>query len=332
MVITMKDIAKMAGVSVVTVSRALNNKPDINQKTKDSIIQIAKDLDYTPHGLARSLITRKTNTLGIIIPNNQDPFYAAVVDGISNESREREYSVILCNSHGDPDEELRMLRLLREKRVDGMLVYPTQEDDRYIDVLRQSPIPFVFLNRHTDALECDYVMNDNIHGAFSAVDELIRKGYRRIVYICARPDASSGKERIAGCKAAIKKHGLDSRNLRIMTCEETTHSCYAIVKGIIGDTSSKPDALFLWDDRLAIGAIKALLEENLRIPADMAVVGYDDIEISEFLYPSLTTVRQPTYQIGETATRILIDKLESQDLADPQRIVLKPELIVRETT
>ncbi|UCD36982.1 MAG: LacI family DNA-binding transcriptional regulator [Fidelibacterota bacterium] len=331
MPVTMKDIAQMAGVSVVTVSRALNDKPDINEVTKESILRIAQDLNYAPHDLARSLITRKTKTIGIIIPNNEDPFYAKIVGGISAESRERGYSVILCSSRSDADEELRLFRVLREKRVDGMLIYPAQEDDRYIAELRNIAIPYVFLNRHTDELACDYVMNDNVHGTFSAVSELIRRGYRNIVYVCAKPTASSGEERIKGCQMAAEQHGLAAESLTVLTCEETIQSCYQLVKGVIQDKTPPMDAIFLWDDKLAIGAIKALLEAGLRIPQDIAVVGYDDIEISEFLYPSLTTVRQPTYQIGQTATRILLDKLETDGGLAPRQIILKPELIIRDT-
>jgi LacI family transcriptional regulator len=331
MAITMRDIAKRAGVSVVTVSRALNNKPDINETTKESILKIAHDLDYAPHDLARSLITKKTKTIGIIIPNNEDPFYAKIVGGISNEIRERGYSVILCSSHSDADEELRLFRLLRGKRVDGMLIYPAQEDDRYIAELKNIDIPFVLLNRHTEALECDYVMNDNVHGTFSAVSELISRGYRQIVYVCAKPMASSGQERIDGCKMAIKKHRLPPASLSILTCDETIQSCYELVKNLNQDPDREFDALFLWDDRLAIGAIKALLEDDKQIPGDVAVVGYDDIEITEYLFPSLTTVRQPTYQIGKTATQILLDRLESKEDLEPQQVILKPELIVRDT-
>ncbi|UCH11054.1 MAG: substrate-binding domain-containing protein, partial [Fidelibacterota bacterium] len=230
------------------------------------------------------------------------------------------------------DVELQLFRLLRAKRVDGMLIYPAQEDDRYIDELCHISIPFVFLNRHTDALQSDYVINDNIHGTCSAVSELIQRGYKQITYVCAKPMASSGKERIKGCRKAVKQHGLPAENLTILTCEETIPSCYDLVKRTIRDTTHHMDALFLWDDKLAIGAIKALLEEGIQIPEEVAVVGYDDIEIAEFMYPSLTTVRQPTYQIGQTATRILLDKLESKEELDLQQVILKPELIVRDTT
>lgn len=330
-VVTMKDLAEKAGVSVVTVSRALNDKPDINPRTKEMILRLARESNFSPHALARSLVTKKTKTIGIIIPSNTDAFYAEVVGGISQESRERGYSVILSTSHDSADEELNEMRMLFEKRVDGMLVYPAQEDDRYIEVLRNSPIPFVFLNRHVDQLNCDYVINDNVYGAHSAVDHLLKNGYRDITYICAKPTASSGRERILGCRQAFNENGIDEELLDIVTCDETIKCCYDFVLEAL-QSKRKMDAIFAWDDRLAIGVIKALLESGVRIPEDIAVVGYDDIEISAYLYPPLTTVQQPTFQIGERATRILLDKLESDRDTGIQQIVLKPKLIVRGTT
>lgn len=327
---TMKDIATKAGVSINTVSRALNNKPDISKQTRNLILEIAQELNYTPHDLAKSLVTRKTHTIGIIIPNNKDPFYAEVVDGIGHESRKRGYSVILCNSHDNADMELQLIRHLREKRVDGMLMYPLQEDDRYIQELKNSLVPMVFLNRHTDALECDYVMNDNVYGAFSAVNYLIQKGHKRITYICAKANASSGQERIKGCKKAITEARLPENALNVVNCEETIESCYRRVKKLLLE-EKEMNTLFVWDDRLAIGARKAILEARKRIPEDIALVGYDDIEISQYLFPPLTTVRQPSFQIGETATSILLDKLDSEVNDELKQVILKPELIIRET-
>jgi LacI family transcriptional regulator len=330
MVVTMKDIAKKAGVSVVTVSRALNKKPDINKNTRELILRIARELDYTPDSLAKSLVTKKTKTIGIIVPG-MDHFYAEVVDGISKESLERGYSAILCNSHESTDKELELIRLLREKRVDGMLIYPLQEDNRYIEELKNNPVPFIFLNRHTDALECDYVINDNIFGAYSAVNHLIHKGRKRIIYICGKPNASSGKERIAGCKKAISENGLASNTLTVVTCEEKINCCYKLTKELLKQ-DEKLDAIFVWDDKLAIGAIKAIFEAGKRIPHNVALVGYDDIEVSEYLFPSLTTIRQPSYEIGETAAGILLDKIESEGKQELKQVILKPELIIRETT
>jgi LacI family transcriptional regulator len=327
----MKDIAREARVSVVTVSRALNNKPDINKETKEHILDIAEKLNYTPNVLAQSLVTKDTRTIGVIIPNARDPFYALVIDGISNETAKRAFGIFLCNSHEDPDEELDLIKSLIGKQVNGMLIYPLQEDNRYINQLKGSPVPFVFLNRHSDELQSDYVMNDNYHGSFLAIDHLIKKGHKKFVYICAKPTASSGHERIEGCQEALRKNGLPNSSLRVITCDETIESCYKLVKRLISENGDL-EAMYVWDDRLAIGARKALFEANIRIPEDVALVGYDDIEVSEYLYPPLTTVRQPTFQIGQLAARILIDKFESENHTEFKQIVLKPELVIRDTT
>jgi len=327
----MKDIASEANISVVTVSRALNNKPDISKKTKEDVLRIARNLDYTPNVLAQSLVTKDTKTVGIIIPNARDPFYASVIDGISNETRNRGYGIFLCNSHEDPDEELELIKLLRSKWVNGMLIYPLQEDSRYINELQNNQTPFVFLNRHSEKIKSDYVINDNYQGSFLVIDHLIKKGYKNIVYVCAKPTASSGQERIEGCKGALRKHGFEESAMKVLTCDESIECCYNLVLNLLSDNVDI-DAMYIWDDRLAIGASRALFESNIKIPEDIALVGYDDIEVAEFLYPPLTTVRQPTFQIGQLAARILIDKFESGNDDKLQQIVLKPELIVRATT
>jgi LacI family transcriptional regulator len=327
----MKDIAQKANVSVVTVSRALNNKPDISKETKKHVLDIAERLNYTPNVLAQSLVTKDTRTIGIIIPNARDPFYALVIDGMSNEAANRGFGMILCNSHEDPDEELGLIKSLIGKQVNGMLIYPLQEDKRYINLLKSSPVPFVFLNRHSDELQCDYVINDNYHGSFLAVDHLIEKGHNKIIYICAKPTASSGQERIEGCKEAIKKNGLAESALKVLTCDETIESCYQLVKDLISH-NGEIEAMYVWDDRLAIGARRALFESNIKVPEEVALIGYDDIEISEYLFPPLTTVHQPTFQIGQMAARILIDKFESDNETGFKQIVLKPELVIRNTT
>jgi len=327
----MKDIARKAKVSVITVSRALNNRPDINRETKNRILKIAHDLNYTADQLARGLVTRKTKTIGVLVPDNVDSFYAAVVQGIGDECRERGYGIFLWNTLDSAEKELEYLRQAREKRTDGILLYPVQADLRYLEELKRSAAPVVFLNRHTDDPSFDHVMNDNVHGAYLAANHLIQKGHTKITYICAKPNASTGQERIAGCRMAIKEAGYPPEALDLLFCEESIESSYRLVKELLA-RQNPPSALFMWDDRLAVSAIKAIREAGLRIPNDVAVVGYDDIEIAAYLYPPLTTVRQTSHQIGETAARILLNKLESETSPGPQKIVLKPELVIRETT
>ncbi|MBN2411909.1 LacI family DNA-binding transcriptional regulator [candidate division KSB1 bacterium] len=327
----MKDIANKAGVSKVTVSRALNNKPDINKDTRILILKIAEELGYTPNDVAKSLATKRTNTLGIIVPDSLDSFYPEIVQGVGDQCRENDFSIVLCYTHGDADKEIEYIKLLKSKRVDGIIIYPVQEDDRYIDELQNSMIPFVLVGRHTDALDCDYVINDNVYGAYLAVNHLLSRGYRKIIYVCAKPTASSGKERIEGCKRAILEKGLPLHTLQIVTCNPQIDSCYHVVRNFLPNRTQL-NAIFVWDDKLALGAFRAIYEARLRIPADLALVGYNDTEIARHLYPPLTTVRHASYDIGKIAANTVLKKITSTDNLESRKIVLKPELVVRQTT
>ncbi len=226
--------------------------------------------------------------------------------------------------------ELENIRLLEEMCVDGMLIYPVQEDNRYVGELKNCTVPFVFLNRHTDELECDYVINDNEQGAYIAVDYLIQRGHKKITYICAKPGGSSGKERIEGCKKAVASSGLKLNSFKVENCKSTIESCYEHVKNQLLENKDVT-AIFVWDDKLALGAYKAIFEAGLRIPEDIAIIGYDDIEISKYFYPSLTTIWQATHKIGETAAKILLDRLESNHFDDIKHEILKPKLVIRES-
>jgi len=327
----MQDVAHKAGVSKVTVSRALNNKPDIRKGTKELILRIADELGYTPNDVAKSLATRKTNTLGIIVPDNLDSFYPEIVQGVADECRDNDFSIVLCYTHGEADKELEYIKLLKAKRVDGIIIYPVQDDERYIDELKNYPIPFVLVGRHTDALDCDYIINDNVYGAYLAVNHLIENGNKKICYVCAKPTTSTGRERIEGCKRAMIENGLPLQSLQVVTCRPKINSCYNVVKNILS-TNKNLSAIFVWDDKLAIGAIRAIFEAGLHIPEDIALIGYNDTEIARYFFPPLTTIRHASYEIGKIAADIVLKKLVSESVVETKRIVLKPELVIRKTT
>ncbi len=327
---TMKDIARLAGVSIVTVSRALNNKEDIHTETKKRILRIARELNYTGNDLAKSLVTQKTGIIGVLVINTADTFYASIIQGINDRCFGQGYSMMLCSTNENADKELEYINLMRKKQVEGLLLYPLQQDFRYLDTLSNIGLPFVLMNRHAETLDSHYVTNDNVAGTYAATRYLIQQGHHKIMYICAKPEASSGKERIAGCQKAVEEAGLSSDALIIRYCEETIDGCYRLVQGEI-EKELEATAVFVWDDRMALGAMKAIYETGLRIPEDIAVVGYDDIETAEYFIPPLTTVRQPTFQIGEIAADILLEHLTSDIYEDTQHVVLKPELVIRES-
>lgn len=331
MAITMKDIARMANVSVVTVSRAINNKPDISKKTKKLILEIIKKHNYVPNYLAKSLVTKKTKSIGLTIMDIIDPFFAKIVRGADDVAKGHGYNIILTHTDNDPDKELNAIRFLAEKKVDGFLLCPVQRDRRYIKVLEESPIPYVLIARHANGkLKCDCVLNDNIHGAYLAVNYLLKKGHKEIHYLIPSAKFTSTEERIHGCRKAVKSHRLPQSSLHIHRCEENMNSFYDFSVRLF-KRKKRISAVFVWDDILAIAVQKAAIDNGLRIPEDVAIIGYDDIDIADYLSKPLTTVEYPAYQIGAEAAKILIEKIESDAPTKVRKVVLKPKLIIKET-
>jgi LacI family transcriptional regulator len=325
---TIKDIARAAKVSTNTVSRALNNKPDVSPKTREKVLEIARKLNYSPNYLAKSLISGQTRTVGAIVTDNTNPFYARIIKGIEDTARARGYVMILCNSNENNADELEAIQVLQEKRVDGILMTPVQRDMRYLDLLRRFDKPIVFFNRHPDDAAVDYVINDNQLGARLATERLIAIGRRNLVYLSGPETISSVRERLEGCRAAMRTAGLSSDSLRVEPTDLMMEDGHRVMRRLI-DAASPVDGVLAYSDLLAVGAMRAILEAGMRIPADVALVGYDDIEFAPMLEVPLTTVRQPRYRIGEQAANLLIDRLEGSRPEEPVRIVLKPELVLR---
>ena len=333
MVVTIRDIAKEAGCSMQTVSRALNNKEEISPKTRKRILEIAEKLNYSPNILASGLRSKTTKTLGIVIPDNSDPFYAEILQGASKKAQENGYQLILSvlSQRGcDVGEELAALRTLISKRVDGLLLQPEQEDSLYLEALEKCPIPFVLYNRSPKGLTCNYVTHNHQQGSFIACSHLFASGKKEIFYLTRKPATSSTKARIAGCRKAAEKFGLPESSLHIIECEDSVEEAYKKTAGIL--ESYLPEAFHTWDDIMAIGVAKAVIDKGLHIPRDISLVGYNDILISRYFNPPLTTVRQQLALMGETAVDLLIRKLTDKQNKDVEHIELSLELVKRSTT
>ncbi len=326
---TIRDVAQAANVSTNTVSRALNNKPDVSPETRRRVLAAAKELNYSPNNLARSLISKKTGTLGVVVTDNANPFYARIIKGIEDVGRRHGYSIILCNTDEDSEREEEAIRLLQQKRVDGILITPVQKDFRYLEVLRNYQSPFVLLNRHPKNEMVDYVINDNAYGARLAIGRLISVGRRKIAYICGPSTISSVQERLEGCFAAMEAGGLSPKSLHVERTNLKMEDGFEAMQKLL--ENDRPDGVFAYSDILAIGAMKSILEANLRIPEDIALIGYDDIEFASMLEVPLTTVRQPRYRIGEKAANMLINKLNNKNGTEVESVVLRPELILRKS-
>ena len=225
----MRDIAKEAGVSVVTVSRALNDKPDIEKNTKKRILDIARRLNYFPNILAQNLRTRKTKTIGVIIPDIGDPFYVEILHGVGIAIRKYSYQIILSvlsQRRGDVEEELEALQMLIGKRVDGILLQPETEDSCLISALDECPIPFVLWNRCPKGLDCNFVTNDHEYGSFLAANHLFEKGHSDIYYLIRSPKIKCVLERIRGCQRAARVNGLLKNAIHVIECDDNVRNAY----------------------------------------------------------------------------------------------------------
>ncbi len=328
---TMKDIAKKAGVSLTTVSRALNNKSDIGKDTRERILAIAHELNYAPNIHARALASGDSKTLGLIVADSANPFYAKLIRGVEDVCSAHGFGVILCNTNEQPDQEVRAHQMLREKRVDGMLITSIRTGLLPLRELQQENIPFVLLNRYLESFGVDCVLNDNRQGAYEATVHLCGLGHRRIVHLTGAEQISSVRDRLAGYCQALEEYGIPFDPQLVLQCNLRLEGGYQQAKTIIPTISPRPTAVFAYSDLLAIGVLKALRELGWRVPQDIALVGYDDIEFAPFVDPPLTTVTQLAYEIGQKGTEILLHRisLPEEQVWIPQRIVFQPMLKLR---
>ncbi|NLP10380.1 LacI family transcriptional regulator [bacterium] len=333
MKITIKDIARKAQVSPITVSRALNDKQDINPNTKKAILKIANDLGYFPNMLAQSLKSKKSKTLGVILRDISDPFYAEILQGISLTAAREGYQIILSissRSGVDLDLEYNTLKMMLQKQVDGVLIIPEHEDLRYFAYLQKIHTPFVLLNRVPKGVQCDYVATDQQEGSRLAVSHFIKNGKKNIAYLVRRPLSGVVLTRIAACEKTLLDHGLSKNSMRVVECEDALVAAYEQTK-ITLKQHPEVNGIYTWDDVMAMGAIKASIELGCRIPDGVGIIGYDDIELAKYYNPALTTIRQNIQLIGRTAAEILIEKIHNGVQATKKAVILKPELVIRGT-
>jgi len=326
--VTLRDIAKEAGVSTTTVSRALNGKPDVSSKTKHEILKIAKNLGYTPNLLAKSLRSKKSKTIGVVLADISNPFFAAVAKGVEDAAHKRNYSIILCNTDEEYEKEEEALQVLIEKRVDGLLITPVQKEYKDILRIKEQKIPLVLVGRHFDTIKTNSVVSDDVLGGFLATEYLVKKGHRRILYISGPLHISSASERLKGYKEALKKYKISFEEKLVRGYTAKMDEAYTLMGKLLKEKLNFT-AIFTFSDFLAFGIMRALREEKLKIPDDVAVVGYDDIEFASILEIPLTTIHMPKYRLGMEGTNTLIDEIEKKNSGKPQKLVIKPELIPR---
>ncbi len=324
---TIYDVARLAGVSTATVSRALNGTGQIAPATRTAIAAAVEQLGYSPNPIARSLVTNTTQTIALLLPDITNPFYAELVRGIQQSALSRGHMMLLCTTEGDPEREEEYLNLLQAKRVDGALVdglvLPPDRIARFV----RDGFPIVCLDRDIDSSSIPLVQVDNRLGGRLATEHLLALGHTRIAHVSGAQALGISEERIAGYRDALAAAGVDADPRLLADGGFTEEGGYEATRGLLGSGVAFT-AVFAGNDLSAIGAVNAIAGGGLRVPDDVSVVGFDDLQLAAFTSPPLTTIRQPAVEIARLATEILMDLTHGNPVAE-MRHVLQPELVVR---
>lgn len=331
MKVTIKDIAKEADVSITTVSRVLNNKPDVSIDTRKKIEQVIEKLGYNPNTIARGLVTKKTYTIGLIIPDISNPFFPEVAHGIESKAKELGYSVIFYNTNNDKKAEKHAIELLKGKRVDGIILSLSLENNKELHKLAAENFPVVELDRKVPDSSFPTVTINNEDSAFQATEHLIKLGHIRLAHITGDLGTQTGLDRLSGFQKALSKYGLKIEDRWLQEGNYSFESGYTGMKNLF-KLEEVPTAVFAANDLMAIGAYQAVFERGLNIPDDISIIGLDDIEMSSIVRPGLTTMRFPKHKLGQKAAEILIKEIEDQDMNKQNDIILRTRLILRGST
>jgi LacI family transcriptional regulator len=330
--VTQKDIARKLGVSVMTVSKALTGHPDISEATRERVQGTAREMRYTVNVLARSLVQRRTRTVGVVVPDISEPFYAEMIRAIEGCLRGHGYDLLLADSANDPETETHAVRTLVEKRVDGCILGPTERAQGGVDLLRGADVPFVLVNAPTSFRDCDAIGIDRADGARQSIRHLLASGYEDLYYLHTFPHLEQSREALRGCHEAMKAWRGRRAELRLVACpEHRLEAFHAAVKQHVQDRGRRI-GLFVFDDEMAVGVLRAVSEKGWDVPSKVGVVGFDDVRISRFLPKALTTVSHPKAEMGRRAADRLMEVLAAKERPVPRRTQLPVELIVRETT
>lgn len=326
--ISIKDIAKAAGVSHSTVSRALRNSPLVNAETATQIQALAREMGYSPSAVARSLVTRRTQTVGLVVTHISDPFGDQVVDGVEDLATRAGYSVFLSSSHGNPEREVAVVETFHRRRVDGVIVLASRVGRLYGERLRELNVPIVLINNEAAGSLGSSVSVDDEQGARLATRHLLELGHQRIGYIGSSLRPPTSLRRWSGYEAEMVRAGLspDASLAVVPNCQRDIQSGQAGLGHLLAEGVT---AVFCYNDRTAIGVLLEAHERGIRLPQELSVVGYDDIEPSWYVTPPLTTVHQPRFEMGRLAMQMLLDLLEGRAVSAQ---VLPGKLIVRGST
>lgn len=327
---TITDVAREARVSASTVSHVINETRYVSDEVKQRVHAAMEALNYQPNVIARSLRTRETLTVGVVVSDVTNPFFTSIVRAIEDEVLKQGYSIILCDTDEKPEREQAYLRLLMGRRVDGLIVAPSSGNADLLRSAIESGLPVVLLDRSVPGLAADVVLSDNESGAFDAVSYLIGMGHRRIGIVAGRLEVSTGADRMAGYVRAIRTHGIPVDESLIEVAKFKRDIAYDKTMKML-NRAEPPTALFVCNNVMTAGTMAALKAAGKKVPEDISVIGFDDSEWAALMDPPLTVVAQPIVELGTRAAQTLMRRISRGRVKTPRAVVLKPELILRDS-
>lgn len=328
----MKGVASKAGVSIATVSRVINDGPNISDETRAKVRKAMKELKYRPSRIAKRLRSKSAsgNLVGVMVPDISNPFYIDVLTGIEEYMLSHQHLLIICNFSQSAEKEEMYVDALVSESVDGLIVAPAHEDDEKIRGLEKDGIPFVCIDRGLKDVNADLVLVDNEKGAYEAVSFLLEKNYRRIAYISGMKQIPTSRQRGSGYRKALEDYQIPYKDSLVKYGDSSMQSGVSLARELL-EMEHKPEAIFTGNNLITLGALESIAAMGLRIPEDVAIIGFDDMPFSNTLNPPLTAVRQPAYEIGRRAAELLYQRIQ-----EPERphvkIMMETELIVRKST
>jgi LacI family transcriptional regulator len=331
---TVRDVARRAGVSTSTISHVLNQTRFVSDELRERVLSAMRELNYEPNAAARMLTRQRSDTIGLIVSDIRNPFFASVARGVEDVAQEHGYTVVLCNSDEDLARESACLRALQTRQVDGVLLASAGVSDAHLSRLVHAGFPIVLVDRELPHLPVPAVLLENEAAAYGAVRHLIGRGHRRIAMISGRRSISTTTQRIAGYRRALREAGLKVDRQLVVSGDSTSEGGARAAHAIL-DVVPRPTAIFSGNNLMSIGALQAIGSRGLSVPDDIALVGFDDFPFpwSDAFRPHLTTVAQPTYELGRRAAETLVRWLKSPGAQQPtERIVLEGQLVVRESS
>ncbi|MGN7356292.1 LacI family DNA-binding transcriptional regulator [Paenibacillus sp. SAF-054] len=327
--VTIYDIAAKANVSAMTVSKVINNTGRISEQTRKRVKKVMEELNYIPNSNARSLVLQQTQILSLLITDITNPFYTSLARGAEDSAKKLGYRLLFGNSDEDYDKEQDYVDMILSTRVDGVLFAPAGDHSlKHLEKLRAHNIPFVIMDRAVPGIESDIVSGDSKQGARNLVDYLIGLGHRRIALVNGSLDVSTARLRYQGYAEALQLHGIELDDQLVV------HKSYRDYKdedqlSRLLELTAPPTAIFAANNFLAVGVINALRERGLRVPEDMSVVCFDDLDLSSALDPFLTVAAQPAYQFGAMGIQLLVERIQGSAVPDARKVILPSELIIR---